>query len=175
VVALAGTPETGAGIYVTRDAGHTWQRINETPLFADISALVTSSRDLRTLYLATRQHYDHRSGKSYRGGVFASRDGGITWRQVLDFRFVQAMAISPADPRMIYVGTTDHPYHDDYPAEGVLKSTDSGATWRHVNVGLSHRNVNFLSVSPHDPSVLYVGTSGNGVFVGKDAGVAHNP
>jgi len=76
--------------------------------------------------------------------VFASRDGGFTWKQVLDFRYVQAVTISPADPRTVYVGTTDHPYHDDSPVEGVLKSTDGGVTWRRVNAGLSHRNVNSL-------------------------------
>jgi hypothetical protein len=34
-----------------------------------------------------------------------------------------------------------------------------------------HRNVSCLSISPHDPSLLHLGTAGNGVFLGKDAGV----
>jgi hypothetical protein len=69
----------------------------------------------------------------------------------------------------------DNPYHDDYPAEGVLKSNDGGNTWRHVNAGLSHRGIQSLSINPHDPSLLYAGTSGNGAFVGKDADVGRRP
>jgi photosystem II stability/assembly factor-like uncharacterized protein len=175
VVALGETPESGGGIYSTLDGGRSWQRTNKAPPFADITALIAGPGDLSTLYVATRQHYDHSSGKNFAGGLFVSQDGGSAWRQVLDFRFVQTVAISPIDPRVIYAGTTDNPYHDDYPAEGVLKSNDGGNTWRRVNAGLSHRGIQSLSINPHDPSLLYAGTSGNGAFVGKDADVGRRP
>lgn len=62
----------------------------------------------------------------------------------------------------------DHPYHDGYVVPGVLKSCDGGATWKRQSTGLSNRSVHCLCVSPHDASILYVGTGGNGAFVGKD-------
>jgi photosystem II stability/assembly factor-like uncharacterized protein len=101
-----------------------------------------------------------------------STDGGHQWRRILDFRFVQAMAISPADSRVVYAVTTDHAYHDNCRAQGLLKSRDGGATWQRENTGLSHHNFSCLSISPHDPTAIYVGTSGNSVFIGKDRGVS---
>jgi len=99
----------------------------------------------------------------------APQGSDLAWQRLLDFRFVQAVAVSPVDSRVVYAGTNDHPYHDDYVPEGVLKNTDGGATWRHENAGLSHRSIHSLSVSPHDPSRLHLATGGNGVFLGKDS------
>jgi hypothetical protein len=90
---------------------------------------------------------------------------------VLDFRFCSDVAVSPADPRVVYVGTMDHPYHDDCAAEGVLKSTDGGLTWRKESQGLSLLNVSCVAVDPLDPSIIYAGTGGNSVFVGADSAV----
>ena len=87
---------------------------------------------------------------------------------MLDCPFVPAVAVSPANPQLIYAATNDHPYHDNSLAEGILSSADGGATWRHENTGLPHRNVRSISVDPLDPSVLYLGTGGNGAFVGKE-------
>jgi hypothetical protein len=75
----------------------------------------------------------------------------------------------PNVPGLLYVGTTDHPYHDDYLAEGVLRSTDGGLTWEKVNDGLSLLNVSALAVDPFEPSRIYAGTGGNGVFTGRAA------
>lgn len=132
-----------AGVYKTVDGGQHWTRI-------------------------TRQHYDPATRRTYPGGLFASRDPGRNWNRLLDFRFVQTVAVSPANPRVLYVGTNDHPYHDAYVAEGLLQSRDGGLTWQRENGGLSHRGVHCLSISPHDASVLYLGTGGNGAFLGKD-------
>jgi len=171
VVALGGVAESGGGIYATRDAGRTWKRVHKTGLFADISSMTVDPQNVDCLYVTTRQHYDHSTRKTYPGGLFASHDAGRTWNQLLDFRFVQTAAVSPVDSRVLYVGTNDHPYHDAYAAEGLLKSSDGGITWQHQNTGLSHRGVHCLSISPHDASVLYLGTGGNGAFIGKDSEV----
>jgi hypothetical protein len=39
------------------------------------------------------------------------------------------MAVSPTQRDTLYVGTTDHPYHDECRAQGIAKSTDGGKTW----------------------------------------------
>jgi photosystem II stability/assembly factor-like uncharacterized protein len=170
VAVLGGVPETGAGIYETRDGGAAWRRLNEQPIFSDIQCIVADPRSFATMYLATREHYDHERKRPYLGGLFKSADGGKTWRRILDYHFVSGVAVSPADSQVIYATTTDHPYHDDCLAEGVLKSSDGGATWRHENTGLTHRNISCISISPHEPSVIYIGTGGNSGFIGKDRG-----
>ena len=64
-------------------------------------------------------------------GVFASSDGGLTWRRITpldhaELRNVESVAIDPRDPRVIYVGTWHLPW----------KTTDGGATWKSVPRGM---------------------------------------
>ncbi len=181
IVTCAGTPETGAGVYETWDGGKSWRRLNTEPIFANIQCLTSEPLpvpnpkspvpNLRVLYIAAREFYDHATKRLYLGGVYKSTDGGRTWERILDYHFVSDIVVHPLNPRIIYAATTDHPYHDDCVAEGVLKSDDGGRTWRKVNSSLSHRNISCLAIDPHDPTKLYAGTSGNSAFVGKDAKV----
>ncbi len=73
---------------------------------------------------------------------------------------------------VLYVTTKDDPYHDNAMGVGVLKGNDSGRTWRRENTGLSHLNLKCISISSHDPAMLFLGTSGNSVFPGHDSGPA---
>lgn len=73
------------------------------------------------------------------GGLWHSTDGGAHWSSVTDSQptlSVGAIAIDPTNASIIYVGTGEANSNGDaYWGVGVLKSTDSGATW--TNYGLS--------------------------------------
>jgi photosystem II stability/assembly factor-like uncharacterized protein len=62
-----------------------------------------------------------------------------------------SLVVNPLDSSVIYLGTS---------AQGIYKSTDCGATWKHINTGkngdkLDHgRQWTFL-IDPVDPDVLY--------------------
>ncbi len=81
-----------------------------------------------------------------------------------DFR-VQAMALSPAyaQDRTVFVGTR---------YQGVLKSTDAGATWTTASTGLTISDVRTLAISAAyaTDSTLFAGTAGGGVFRSTDGG-----
>jgi photosystem II stability/assembly factor-like uncharacterized protein len=170
LLAAGGLVTKGAGLYETRDGGASWRLVSADLNVGEIQCLATGTGDVRSLYLGVREFYDRSVTPNVMrpGGVFASSDGGATWRHILDYHFVSALAVSPRDRRTLYVGTTDHPYHDDYRAEGVLKTTDGGGTWTRENAGLSLPQISFLRLSPHDPAVLYAGSSGNSIFCGRD-------
>jgi photosystem II stability/assembly factor-like uncharacterized protein len=168
IAAFGGSPENGSGVYESRDAGLTWQRVNAEPLFNNITDLAADPRDFATLYLTAREQRDNATGRQFAGGVYKSADAGRTWERLLDYHFVDCVAVHPAVPGVLYVGTTDHPYHDDYVAEGVLKSADGGRTWAKVNDGLSLLNISTLAIDPHDPARLYAGSGGNALFLGRD-------
>ena len=69
-----------------------------------------------------------------------------------------AVQIDPASPNILFVGHR----------AGVEKTTDYGKTWAVMNEGLTRSNVRTLSVSPHDPSVLFVGMNRGGLFRSTD-------
>jgi photosystem II stability/assembly factor-like uncharacterized protein len=120
------------------------------------------------LYVAARERR-WTDRKTYPGGLFASRDGGDTWEQVLDDPFIEGVAVDPRDASVVYAGGTDHPYHDNALGRGVLRSRDGGRTWESLNTpALTCRKISCLTVDPHRPTRLYAGTGGNGAFVWQE-------
>jgi photosystem II stability/assembly factor-like uncharacterized protein len=115
------------------------------------------------------------------GGVWKTTDAGQTWRPVFDSvkaSNVGALAIGGSDPKVLYVGTGQITSRYDIAAgDGVYKSTDSGATWRHVGLDAT-RHIGAIIVDPRDASKVLVAAFGHafgsnaerGVFRSIDAG-----
>ncbi len=172
-LALGGNPPGGSGIYETRDGAENWAKISRGAPLADLYDFAADPTHFDTLYLCQREKYDRSltPPQLFPGGLSRSTDGGATWERIYDFHFASCVAVSPRDRRVIYLGTTDHPYHDGCRAQGVLVSRDGGKTWRQEVQGMSCWNISCLRVDPHDPTRLWVGTGGNGGFVGVDHGL----
>jgi photosystem II stability/assembly factor-like uncharacterized protein len=161
-------PSEGSGIYETEDGGMTWIRISgpEEP-FADVKDLAVDPHDWNTLYIAQKQRFIR--PVTYPGGLYKSTDGGETWTMVYRFHAVSSVSVSPANSSMIYLGTTNHPHSDTFGGQGLLKSSDGGQTWQSIAGNLTTDKITSISISPHDPSLIIVGTSGNGAFIGQDS------
>ena len=116
------------------------------------------------------------------GGVWKTNDGGTYWENVSDGYFgtaaVGAIAVSEADPNVIYAGTGEACIRLDVShGDGVYRSTDGGATWS--NVGLADsRHIGRIRIHPEDPDLVYVAALGHafgpneqrGVFRSRDGG-----
>ena len=116
------------------------------------------------------------------GGVWKTNDGGTYWENVSDGYFgtaaVGAIAVSEADPNVIYAGTGEACIRLDVShGDGVYRSTDGGATWS--NVGLTDsRHIGRIRIHPEDPDLVYVACLGHafgpneqrGVFRSRDGG-----
>lgn len=87
-------------------------------------------------------------------GVFKSTDGGTTWtgQQPLD---VARLAIDPTAPATLYAGDRDR---------GMFKTTDAGAHWKQINVGLTSPLVTEVQFDPHAPGTLYVLAESRRIF-----------
>ncbi|HEV8630524.1 MAG TPA: glycosyl hydrolase [Thermoanaerobaculia bacterium] len=115
------------------------------------------------------------------GGLWRSKDGGITFAPVFDQQPVQsigAIGLDPKDPQTIWVGTGE-PWtrNSTSVGNGVYKSTDSGDTWQNVGLGDSER-IDRVIVDPKDSKTVWVCAVGHlwnanperGVFKSSDAG-----
>ena len=119
------------------------------------------------------------------GVVYKTIDGGDTWNAVWrGNNLARYIFIDPRDSNILYVSTgifdreaaNSDPITRDPGGEGILKSTDGGETWTHINNGLNNLYVGTLFMHPTNPDILIAGTGNNqyydnsGVYVTKDGG-----
>jgi photosystem II stability/assembly factor-like uncharacterized protein len=116
------------------------------------------------------------------GGVWKTADAGTSWRNVSDGYFevgsIGAVAVAASDPNVVYAGTGSAcPRGNVSPGIGVYKSTDAGATWKHVGLRDAGQ-IGKLAVHPTNPDVVYVAALGHifgsnaqrGVFRSRNGG-----
>lgn len=160
-----GDNKSGPGaLYVSTDAGMSWKAPGGPLPTADIKNMAVALAAPRRIYVAAREK--RVAGKTYPGGVFRTDDSGATWRRILEDNFSEGLAIDPRDADVVFVGRTDHPYHDNSTGEGVWMTRDGGSHWQPINGStLTCLKANTITLDPHDPNRILVGTGGNGAFI----------
>ncbi len=115
------------------------------------------------------------------GGVWKTNNAGGTWKNVSDGFFggsIGAVAVSEWDPNVIYVGGGEVTVRGNVShGGGVWRSTDAGATWKHVGLTDS-RHIPRLRIHPKNPELVYAAVLGHlfgpnemrGVYRSKDGG-----
>jgi photosystem II stability/assembly factor-like uncharacterized protein len=165
-VLYAGTQ--GKGVLRSNDGGKTWRSVGLAGQI--VKALAASRTQPGMVYAGTKPAL-----------LFVSRDGGASWTELASFRrirsrwfwfspaekpftaYVQAIALSPTDPKVILVGIE---------AGAVVSSSDGGQTWSGHRRG-ALRDCHSLTFHVTNGDWIYEGGgTGAGVSVSRDAGAA---
>ncbi len=108
------------------------------------------------------------------GGVWRTDDAGRTWNPLFQNErtaSVDALAIAPSDPNVIYVGTGQVETRYDVPSgRGIYRSDDAGRTWRHLGLD-STRAIGRILVDPKDENVVLAAALGHIFAANPDRGV----
>lgn len=100
------------------------------------------------------------------GGLFVSRNKGVTWQPTgsgLETSWIRAILFDPSSPKRLYIATSDG---------GVIKSDDDGVTWRVISTGLPSKDVRTLALDPQHPDHLFAGLHGAGLYTSPDGGAS---
>lgn len=158
------------GVFKSTDGGATWAEMDNgiaTQPGMEIRSFTVDPRDSNVVYCGGNYLADAVTRK-YRGFIYKTTDGGASWSLLVEpGALVRWIILDPTNPDVVYASTG---IFDRYAvqAEGVLKSTDAGTTWTHVNEGLTTLAVGALTMHPTNPQVLLAGT-------GKASGITDSP
>ncbi|MCB0209532.1 MAG: hypothetical protein KDJ52_09390 [Anaerolineae bacterium] len=102
-------------------------------------------------------------------GIYRSDDKGYSWQLVSNSptEDITALAVHPIRSDLLYAATTGQ---DGDTNHGLLVSDNGGRTWSYTNYALpadengQAPEVSTLTVSPDQPGVVYIGTSGQGLY-----------
>jgi photosystem II stability/assembly factor-like uncharacterized protein len=108
------------------------------------------------------------------GGVWKTSDAGRTWKPIFDDQptgSIGALAVAPSDPNIIYVGSGEGLQRPDLSTgDGMYKSTDGGATWKHIGLR-EGQQIGAVLVDPKDPNRVFVAVLGHPYGPNPERGV----
>ncbi len=131
----------GDALWKTADGGATWEQLDRScgALAFDMSGGVA-------MYC----------GEGNR--IWKSDDDGQSWSLLATVSEVDALAVSPQDPDVLFLG-----------GSGLYRSTDGGSTWNEISSGLGRLRFE-LTLDPHISGMLYAQTEEGTLFRSSDAG-----
>jgi photosystem II stability/assembly factor-like uncharacterized protein len=135
----------GGGVYLSTDAGHTW---NITGLPHETVRALAQSPTHPEVFLAGSLT-----------GVYRSADNGASWERITpehhdDLRNFDSVAFDPHDDNIIYAGTYHLPW----------KTVDGGKNWTNVKAGMiDDSDVMSIIVDPKNPDNVHA-TACSGIY-----------
>jgi photosystem II stability/assembly factor-like uncharacterized protein len=158
--AFTGNFGIGNDLWYTTDGGVTWNEIS-----AGINDNIINDIEYGpdgTVYIAGGQDFG-----SYFLGLVSTSDNGASWTDYSSFwpsRSARSVAIDPANPQHIIVGTTQ---------AGAVRTTDGGTTWTYSTGGTGSYQVNDVAFVPGS-STVFLGMGSLAVFRSTDGGATYS-
>jgi photosystem II stability/assembly factor-like uncharacterized protein len=151
----------GDGVYKSIDGGTTWTNMGLRDS-QHIARIVIHPTNPDIVWVAALGHL---GTPNQERGVFATTDGGRTWRKQLfvnDTTGAVDLVIDYRNPKVLYSAMYDAirlPWKimEARPGGGIFKTTDGGATWEKVANGLPQGNTGRIGmdICRKNPDIIY--------------------
>jgi len=151
---------SGGDVYKSDDAAASWRRVYDADgrggYGVSVRRLALDAAAPATLYAAIAPYCFLPFGCESGGSLEKSVDGGATWAETYPGRAYD-VAVSGSKAYAVIAG-------------GLIRSVDGGS-WISVRPPSLLATPLSIAVDPSDSSTLYLGTTGQGVFRSRDAGL----
>lgn len=151
----------GDGVYLSRDAGRSWQRAGLEDS-AHIGRIWVDPANGDHVLVAAQGPLWNSGGDR---GLYRTRDSGRSWEPILqidEHTGVNDFMVDPRDPRVIVAASYQRRRHvwtmiNGGPGSGIHRSIDGGESWEPVTAGLPKGLMGRigLAAAPSDPGRLY--------------------
>ncbi|MBK6283513.1 MAG: glycosyl hydrolase [Draconibacterium sp.] len=152
----------GDGIYKSLDGGKSFKNMGLKES-RQIGGIAIDPRNSDIVFVATE---GSAWGSGAERGLYKTKDGGITWKKVLEISEntgVNNVKMDPSNPDIMYA-TSEQRRRTSFskigggPESAVYKSTDGGENWRKIMEGLPKVDIGGMGidVSPVDANVVYI-------------------
>lgn len=150
--------------YAASSTGGLWKTTNNgttfTPLFGDagthsIGAIALHQRDTAIVWLGTGERANRQSS-SWGDGVYLSRDGGKSWRNVglRGSAHIGKIVLHPSNTQLAYVAAMGQLWAPNE-ERGLYRTRDGGTTWQRVLNVDANTGVVDIAMDPTDPNIMY--------------------
>ena len=151
----------GNGVYKSTDAGITWVHmgLEETK---HIGRILIHPRNPDIVYVAA---VGDLWGPNEERGVYRTRDGGVTWENVLyidEHTGAIDLAMDPGDPNTVFAAMyqrqrTGWGFNGGGPGSGLYRTVDGGETWIELTDGLPEGDKGRIGIDVYrqDGNVVY--------------------
>jgi photosystem II stability/assembly factor-like uncharacterized protein len=173
------------GVWKTENAGTTWTPIFDGQDSYSIGAIAVDPSRPNVVWVGTGENSDGRH-VGYGDGLYRSRDGGASWRNVgLEAsEHISKIVVHPEDPNRVFVAAKG-PLWSGGGDRGLYRTTDGGETWELVLAGENEfTGATDVVMDPRDPDTLYAamhqrlrtvaalvdGGPGSGIWKSTDGG-----
>lgn len=150
--------------YAASSTGGLWKTTNNgisfTPLFNNegthsIGAIALNQRDTSIVWLGTGERANRQSS-SWGDGVYLSRDGGKSWRNVglRQSAHIGRIVLHPTRDDVAYVAAMGQLWGPNE-ERGLYRTRDGGATWQRILNVDANTGVVDVAMDPSDPNIMY--------------------
>ena len=108
------------------------------------------------------------------GGVWKTENHGTSWTPLFDEQTSSSIGdvtLDQSNPNLVWVGTGEPQNRQSSGwGDGVYKSTDGGASWRHMGLEAT-KHIGRILIHPRNPDVVYVAAVGDLWAANEERGV----
>jgi photosystem II stability/assembly factor-like uncharacterized protein len=153
---------SNSGVFKSTDAGATW---NATALanYSEVRVVSLSPHNSQEVWAGV-------TNSSLTLGIWKSTDGGNLWANKIPGAAGYAVAVSPADPNVVYAGTGTWWMEPAF----IWVSVNGGATWMQ-RYDDGYGAITSIAVDPTNPLNVYASSIYNNVIKSTNGGASWTP